>query len=646
MSPRRSRRRACRPRFERLDDLCLLAVSGFSAAHLTQLYGFNASGAIGTGQTIAVVDAYHDPYLAGDLAIFSQANGLAGGTPAGVATFLSQVSQSGGPAGGPTNNGWAGETTLDVEAIHAVAPGARIVVVEARSENLDDMLAAVDTARSIPGVSVVSMSWGTAEFRGERAMDWHFTTPAGHTPITFLAATGDNGASGGAEWPSSSPNVVAVGGTTLFVDASGQFLGEQGWSGSGGGQSTIEPQPSYQRGVQSSGVRTTPDVSIVANPASGLMTYTTTPSDGRASWSLSGGTSLSTQLWAGLFADANQLRVASGRGTLDTSTALTILYNNPGAFNDVTSGFNGFRATPGYDLVTGIGTPRVAAVLGALATTGETATITTTAAVASTTSAPARQKAPRQRRHRTRKAEVTATIAVPTPDAVNTTTTTTTTDVAPPLPTTAVTANLPAIAAPSPSLPSTAVLQGFQAASTITVGASTPRGLSTSRDLALARRTAARPDNAPRPSPPTVGALKTGEADAPTATATAEPSPETDAGTSPAEPASSPPMPVPMPEQIPLADDGHAWLDRFDFDFDFDLSPETAPVLTPAQVAEAGADAFEEPSASTPLAVAAFPLVALWRRRPGTPIPSGRRDNSSRPTVPAGPFGRRRSGRD
>ena len=174
---------------------------------MSQAYGFNsASNANGAGQTIAVVVAYHDPNLASDLATFDQANNLPGQSTAQVSSFLSQVDQ----AGTQTNNGWAGEEALDVEWAHAMAPAAHIVVVEANSTSLGDLVNAVDTAKTIPGVSVVSMSWGTSEFAGETVLDSTFTTPAGHTPITFVAASGDSGARPGrsgrparrTSWPS------------------------------------------------------------------------------------------------------------------------------------------------------------------------------------------------------------------------------------------------------------------------------------------------------------------------------------------------------------------------------------------------------------------------------------------------------------
>jgi subtilase family serine protease len=395
----RHRRCRYRPRFDFLDGRWLpsvAAVAGLTPAQLAQAYGFgSAANANGAGQTIAVVVAYHDPNLAGDLATFDRANNLPGQSTAQVAGFLSQVNQ----AGSQTNDSWAGEEALDVEWVHAAAPAAHIVVVEANSGSLSDLLGAVNTAKAIPGVSVVSMSWGTSEFAGETALDSTFTTPSGHTPITFVAASGDSGAFFGASWPASSPNVVAVGGTSLTLGPGGTIAGESGWVGSGGGVSSLEPAPSYQGSAQSTGARTTPDVSIVGDPNTGLSTYVTSPSTGAGSWYVVGGTSASAQVWAGLFADADSARAASGLGTLSTSTALADLYANPSAFRSITTGYNGYTATSGYNLVTGLGSPNFAAIIHSLdpaaSTTPSAApTTTTTTATTTATTSPTATKSP------------------------------------------------------------------------------------------------------------------------------------------------------------------------------------------------------------------------------------------------------------
>jgi hypothetical protein len=342
---------AFRPRVESLDARWL--PSAMTPATLAQAYGVNSVTITGTGQTIAIVDAYHDPYLANDLANFDRTFNLPGQSAPQLTSVLTQDNL----AGSQTNDGWAGEEALDAEWVHATAPGAKIVVVEAKSDSLGDLMAAVNTARNLPGVSVVSMSWGGSEFPGETAYDSYFTTPTGHTPITFVAASGDSGAWYGAEWPASSPNVVAVGGTTLYTNSAGQNVFEMGWGGSGGGFSAFESEPSYQTSVQNTGIRTTPDVALNADPSTGYYTYTTAPSTGQGSWQLVGGTSASTQVFAGILGIADQVRAIFGKGTLSTTATLSTMYQTPGAFKDITWGSNGYWAGPGYDLVTGLGSP-------------------------------------------------------------------------------------------------------------------------------------------------------------------------------------------------------------------------------------------------------------------------------------------------
>ena len=185
---------------------------------------FSANGqtipGTGAGQTVAIVVASHNPNLSQELQTFDAAYGLSDPS-------LTQVNL----AGGSTDDGWAQEEALDVEWAHAMAPGASIVAVEARSASIGDLLAAVNVARQMPGVSVVSMSWGGGEFRGQTGYDGYFTTPSGHNGVTFVTASGDSGAWSGAQWPASSTQVVAVGGTTLQTDSAGNSQSETAWYG-------------------------------------------------------------------------------------------------------------------------------------------------------------------------------------------------------------------------------------------------------------------------------------------------------------------------------------------------------------------------------------------------------------------------------
>ncbi len=340
----------------------LTVISSMTPLQIRAAYGIDQIAGDGTGQTIAIVDAYDNPNVASDLQVFCTTYGL----PAANFTKLNQGGVAGGYPAGDT--GWGVEEALDVEWAHAIAPGASIILVEANSDSFSDMMTAVNTARNYPAVSVVSMSWGGSEFGGETSYDSYFTTPSGHTGVTFLASTGDDGSPG--DYPAYSPNVVAVGGTTLSVDTSTYaYVSETGWSDSGGGTSTDESQPSYQIGVvsQSTTKRTIPDVAFDADPHSGVSVYDTY---GYSGWLDVGGTSLSAPCWAGLIAISDQLRVSQGMTTLDgPSQTLPLLYSLPAAdFHDVTSGSNGgYSAGTGYDLVTGRGSPVANLLVPALA---------------------------------------------------------------------------------------------------------------------------------------------------------------------------------------------------------------------------------------------------------------------------------------
>jgi subtilase family serine protease len=331
-------------------------------AQVRHAYGFDIASfkngtvaANGNGQTIAIIDAYGDSKIASDLATFDKTFGLA-------TANLTVVNQTGGTALPANNANWATETALDVEWAHAIAPGAKILLVEAKSANLSDLLGAVDYARHAAGVSVVSMSWGGSEFQGENSYDTYFTTPAGHTGVTFVGSSGDNGAP--SLWPALSPNVLAVGGTTLSFSSAGNYLGETAWSGSGGSPSKYESEPSYQHGFQSTGARTAPDVSYDANPNTGFYVYSTA-SGGAGGWYQVGGTSAGAPQWGALIAIANQGRALNGLAALNGVQAQ--IYALPSAdFHDITSGSNGYKATAGYDLVTGRGSPIANLVIAGL----------------------------------------------------------------------------------------------------------------------------------------------------------------------------------------------------------------------------------------------------------------------------------------
>jgi len=316
---------------------------GLSPGQVRHAYGFDQLADDGSGQTIAIVTAFDDPNIGNDLAVFDQAFGLAA-----PPSFNKAVS-----AGTPVDGGWSGEAALDVEWAHAMAPKASILLVEAKSDSTSDLLTAVDYARKQPGVSVVSMSWGGSESSFPTSKDSYFTTPAGHTPVTFVAAAGDSGAE--AEWPASSPNVLAVGGTSLRTGSGGSYTSESAWSGSGGGFSRVYAVPTYQSGVVT-GHRAVPDVAFDADPNSGLAVYTSVPDGGQTGWEVVGGTSAGAPQWTALIALADQERAAHGQAALGRAQD-TIYALNARDFHDITAGGNGYAARVGYDLITGRGTP-------------------------------------------------------------------------------------------------------------------------------------------------------------------------------------------------------------------------------------------------------------------------------------------------
>ncbi len=335
--------------------------TGLSPDQIRTAYGVNEiafEGNVvgnGAGQTIAIVDAFFDPNIQSDLSTFDAQYGLA--APPSFTQFV----ESGLRA---ENASWALETALDVEWAHAIAPAANITLVEA-APDLADLLSGVSFASSLRGVSVVSLSWGASEFSGETAFDSVFTTPSGHTGITFVASAGDSAT---VEYPSASPNVLSVGGTTLNVTSNGTIVSETAWSDSGGGLSAFEPGQSFQTAaLTASGLpthaRATPDVAFDANPSTGVSVF---DSVGGLGWVQVGGTSVGAPSWSGLIAIADQGLALAGKGSL--ANAQEDLYQLPSSdFNDIISGLTPFHtAGPGYDLVTGLGSPRANLLIPAL----------------------------------------------------------------------------------------------------------------------------------------------------------------------------------------------------------------------------------------------------------------------------------------
>ncbi|MGW0609089.1 S53 family peptidase [Streptomyces sp. NPDC002788] len=409
----------------------------------------HSAGNDGRGQTIAIVDSYGSDTMAHDLHVFDQAFGIAPmcgeegvSCASGMPTF-SELHLQGSPAtkappstgnspGQEDKSAWALEVALDVETAHAMAPGANILLVTTPTaetlgvQGLPQMMAAEQYVVEHHLATVISQSFASAEgaFGSARSLEnlrYAFKSAA-QNGVTVLGSSGDDGSAGSAktpvgqggttlsgpavEWPASDPLVTGVGGTNLCTapgatsgrvvdsvsppgacqNASGQS--EIGWTGSGGGYSSVFAKPDYQSGVLPAGstaigaMRGVPDISLQASPSTGALVYLSLPPDGQSGlkcgstpcstgWYDIGGTSLACPQWAGLVSIAAQIN-HGGLGQINP--ALYKLASDPAGyaadFNDVTVGNNtaetsvpGYSAGPGWDPVTGLGTPNAAKLL-------------------------------------------------------------------------------------------------------------------------------------------------------------------------------------------------------------------------------------------------------------------------------------------
>jgi subtilase family serine protease len=329
----------------------------------------SAYNATGGSRAIAIVIAYDNPTVLTDLQYFSSFFGLP--APKFKKVYANGNGRCVTP---PFNSGWALESALDTQWAHAMAPSATIILVEACSNSYVDLMYAEQIAAQqlLPyGGGQVSNSWSSGEFTTESSdWDWVFRAnwQAGK-PISYFFSAGDSGL--GAEYPSSSPWVISVGGTTINRDPSTQaFQSESCWSGSGGGTSQYEtysstfgtgtgPWTNYQYPLFGQSNRRTPDISFDADPASGAYVRY------NSAWYVVGGTSLSAPAVAGIVNNSNnRLGVAPSPGGYYTNAENNLLYAelltylNGQNFYDVTTGNNGAAAGVGWDSCTGVGSPR------------------------------------------------------------------------------------------------------------------------------------------------------------------------------------------------------------------------------------------------------------------------------------------------
>lgn len=311
-------------------------------------YGCNpqrvTANAGGGSRVIAIVDAYHDPTALSDLNTFSRQFGL----PTVTAASFQVIYASGTRP--PVDSGWRIETALDTQMAHALAPNAKIILVEAASSSFADLLLAVRVAANAvaaAGGGEVSVSWGSGEFANE--VTSAYTAPFTRSGVVFFASTGDTPAP---SYPAVLANVVAAGGTTVLRNASGAFLGEASWVDAGAGRSLYVSRPSFQVAVKATvgSMRGIADLAAVANPGTGVWVYSA------GVWMPVGGTSASSPILAAI---AN----SAGHFLASSAAELKRIYANLGtaAFRDIATGTCGANqsrhAAAGFDFCTGVGSP-------------------------------------------------------------------------------------------------------------------------------------------------------------------------------------------------------------------------------------------------------------------------------------------------
>jgi subtilase family serine protease len=314
----------------------------------------NSKHATGGSKAIAIVDAYDYPTALADLKVYSSTFGLAAPTSSTFTVVYAGGSNPGADPNCSYYGGWdcwASEEALDIEMAHAIAPSAHIYLVEAASSYNSDLFVAIKKAISLvvsAGGGEVTMSWGGSEGSDETAYDSYFTGKN----VVFFASTGD---SEGTIYPSVSPNVVAVGGTTITRNPSTlAFEKEITWEDGGGGLSSYEAKPTFQKSVSalsSSSYRGVPDVAAVGNPNTGVWVYDST------NWCIFGGTSVASPLTAALVNHAKSFAAS-------TAAEESLIYTNAtktADYRDVTYGvcgyYDGWFAATGWDPCTGNGAP-------------------------------------------------------------------------------------------------------------------------------------------------------------------------------------------------------------------------------------------------------------------------------------------------
>jgi subtilase family serine protease len=367
-------------------------VVGLTPAEVRHAYGFDQIANQGEGQTIGILASWDNPTIQADLNTFSAMFGLPSSTV--EKQYYPSNTVPVPPAGYPLLflEEFQLESSLDVQWAHAIAPKARIVLVET-TDSIDDLMQAANTAVA-RGASVISMSFGLPEsvfsVARQHSLDQKLTKPN----VAYIASAGDTGnysCHGIASlcWPGTSPNATSVGGTMLHTDSKGNYTSEEAWkgpgtssspgivNGGGGGLSLNEDVPDYQKPFNPYSKRSVPDVAYNANPNNGFPVFDSNSFLGSIGWQEVGGTSAGPPQWAALFAIANSVRKAAGKNTLSGSNPYLYSAAKGAAYNsnyhDITAGTNSnghcgplCSATVGYDFVTGLGSPNAANLIRTL----------------------------------------------------------------------------------------------------------------------------------------------------------------------------------------------------------------------------------------------------------------------------------------
>jgi len=358
----------------------------YTPQQLIHAYGFNKFHNRGLGETIVIIDAFQSPTLLQDIQLEDSTFGL-------PAPHLTIVAPQGLTPFDPTNGdmvSWSAEISLDVESAHAYAPDAKIILDLSKSDQDSDILAATKYAVDNNLGDVISQSFGEAEqclLPNLAVEEHHLFNQAIHEGISLFASSGDDGAGQpnctgtalvlSAGTPASDPDVTSVGGTNVFLTNSGSWVGETAWMDgfgeSGGGLSTVFKTPTFQRKIGAPS-RAVPDVAYNAGVNGGVLIAWGSSGQGQGLLWIFGGTSAGSPAWASIGAIADQ--TAGHRlGALNPMIyKLAQSSSYASYFHDITIGNNiesvgGYYAGPGYDVVTGWGTPELAGLIPALAGT-------------------------------------------------------------------------------------------------------------------------------------------------------------------------------------------------------------------------------------------------------------------------------------